>query len=76
MQEVAGPLQVCAGQVGGCEAVIHAMRLTFVNQNVEGALLIDAENAFNYITDMPLSTTFTSFAHLFLVFWLIPIEIL
>ena len=31
IQEVAGPLQVCAGQVGGCEAAIHAMRLTFCN---------------------------------------------
>ena len=49
IQEVAAPLQVCAGQVGGCEAAIHAMRLTFGNQDVEGALLIDAENAFNSI---------------------------
>ena len=49
IQDAAGPLQVCAGQVGGCEAAIHAMRLAFNNQDVEGALLIDAENAFNSI---------------------------
>ena len=28
--EAAGPLQVCAGQVAGCEAAIHAMRDLFV----------------------------------------------
>ena len=44
-----GPLQVCAGQVGGCEAAIHSMRLLFNEQDVEVALLIDAENAFNSI---------------------------
>lgn len=49
IEDAAGPLQLCAGQVGGCEAAIHAMRLIFSNQDVEGALLIDAENAFNSI---------------------------
>ncbi len=49
IKEAAGPLQVSAGQIGGCEAAIHAMRLAFNNQKAEGALLIDAENAFNSI---------------------------
>ncbi len=49
IQDAAGPLQACAGQVGGCEAAIHAMRQIFVNPEAEGALLIDAENAFNSI---------------------------
>ena len=49
IQDAAGPLQVCAGQVGGCEAAIHSMRLIFNEQDVEAALLIDAENAFNSI---------------------------
>ena len=47
IQDSAGPLQVCAGQEGGCEAAIHAMRLQFDNPNVEGILLVDATNAFN-----------------------------
>ncbi len=49
IQDAAGPLQACAGQVGGCEAAIHAMRQIFNNPEAEGALLIDAENAFNSI---------------------------
>ena len=49
IQDAAGPLQVCAGQVGGCEAAIHAMRLIFNEHDVEAALLIDAENAFNSV---------------------------
>ena len=39
IQDAAGPLQVCAGQEGGCEAAIHAMR----------EILVDASNAFNTI---------------------------
>ena len=49
IQEAAGPLQVCAGQDGGCEAAIHAMRQFFAEEEVEGALLVDATNAFNTI---------------------------
>ena len=29
VEEAAGPLQVCAGQEGGCEAEVHAMRQIF-----------------------------------------------
>ena len=29
VEEAAGPLQVCAGQDGGCEAAVHAMRRIF-----------------------------------------------
>ena len=43
----AGPLQVCAGQEGGCEAAIHAMRTIFDNDETECVLLVDASNAFN-----------------------------
>lgn len=49
IQDAAGPLQVCAGQEGGCEAAIHAMRQVFADQDVHGALLVDASNAFNTI---------------------------
>ena len=45
-EDAAGPLQVCAGQLGGCKAAIHAMRRIFENPDV---LLVDATNAFNQI---------------------------
>ncbi len=47
--DASGPLQVCAGQESGCEAAIHAMRQIFAYMDTEGALLIDATNAFNSI---------------------------
>ena len=49
IQDAAGPLQVCAGQDGGCEAAVHAMRQFFAEPEVHGALLVDASNAFNTI---------------------------
>ena len=47
LQATAGSLQVCAGQKGGCEAAIHAMRHLFTDNDTEGVLLVDASNAFN-----------------------------
>ena len=47
--EAAGLLQVCAGQDGGCEAAVHAMRQIFQHNDTEGVLLVDATNAFNSI---------------------------
>ena len=49
IQDAAGPLQVCAGQEGGCEAAVHVMRQFFSEKDVEGVLLVDATNAFNSI---------------------------
>ena len=49
IEEAAGPLQLCAGQDGGCEAAVHAMKQIFLDQNTEAALLVDATNAFNSI---------------------------
>jgi len=43
--QVAGPLQLCAGQSAGCEVAIHAMRKVF--ELLEAVLQIDATNAFN-----------------------------
>ena len=43
----AGALQVCAGQDGGCEAAIHAMKRAFGSEDCEAVLLVDASNAFN-----------------------------
>ena len=49
IQEAAGNLQLCAGQVGGCEAAVHAMATIFNEDQTEAVLLIDASNAFNSI---------------------------
>ena len=35
--KAAGPLQVCAGQNGGCEAAVHAMREIFANTDTHMA---------------------------------------
>ena len=42
-----GPLQVCAGQEGGCEGAVHAMRAILEDDARDCALLVDARNAFN-----------------------------
>ena len=44
-----GSLQVCAGQEAGSEAAIHAMEKIFKEESTEAILLVDAENAFNWI---------------------------
>ena len=45
--EAAGPLQLCAGQDGGCEAAVHAIRTIFQAPETEAVLLVDANNTFN-----------------------------
>ena len=47
LQCAAGSSQLCAGQIGGCEAAVHAMKRIFALPSVEGVLLVDATNAFN-----------------------------
>lgn len=47
IQEAAGPLQVCAGHISGCEAAVHAMSQIYKSPNAEGMILVDATNAFN-----------------------------
>ena len=42
-----GPL--CAGQDGGCEAAVHAMKQIFLDQGTEATLLVNAMDAFNTI---------------------------
>ena len=49
IKDAAGPLQTCAGQEGGSEAAVHAIRDIFNMPEVEGVLLVDASNAFNSI---------------------------
>uniref|UniRef100_A0A1X7TIP9 Reverse transcriptase domain-containing protein n=1 Tax=Amphimedon queenslandica TaxID=400682 RepID=A0A1X7TIP9_AMPQE len=45
--EVTGSDQLCAGQPGGCEAAVHAVRSIFDSMQCEAVLLVDASNAFN-----------------------------
>ena len=47
IQAVAGSCQLCAGQIAGVEAVVHAVRSSFDLDDTEGVLLVDASNAFN-----------------------------
>ena len=43
----AGTVQLAAGQLGGCEAAIHALKDHFESDSCEAVLLLDASNAFN-----------------------------
>ena len=47
IQESAGSVQLCAGQVAGVEAAVHAVRDRFGQEDTEAVLLVDASNAFN-----------------------------
>ena len=47
VMETAGPLQVAAGIKSGAEANCHAMRQLFEDEDTEGLMIIDANNAFN-----------------------------
>ena len=50
--DTAGGLQMCAGQIAGCEAAAHSVREHFQESNTEAALLVDASNAFNSLNRM------------------------
>lgn len=43
----AGPLQVCAGHLSGCEAAVHAMSQVYKAPETEAVILVDASNVFN-----------------------------
>ena len=45
-------LQLCAGQISGCEAAVHSVREDFQEESAEAALLVDASNAFNSLNRM------------------------
>jgi hypothetical protein len=47
IKQAADPLQLSAGHESGCEAAIHALNEIFSSSDIDGALLIDASNAFN-----------------------------
>ena len=49
IQDAAGSLQLCAGQIAGIEAAVHFMRESFQSggTETEAVLLVDASNVFN-----------------------------
>ena len=47
IQEVARSVQLCAGQVAGAEAAMHATSHSFMTDDTEAVLLFDASNVFN-----------------------------
>ena len=49
VQSAVGALQLCAGQPAGVEAAIHAMREFLAQDDNDGILMIDADNAFNRV---------------------------
>ena len=57
IQQAAGSLQLCAGQMAGAEAAIHGMNLAFHDQGSDAVLLVDAINAFIYSIDRQLFIT-------------------
>lgn len=60
IQEVAGALQLCAGQQAGGESAVHAMRKISDDPDTEAVLLVNVSNAFNTLNrnvqgyDVPL----------------------
>ena len=47
IQDAVGPLQLCAGFEGGCEAAVHAMQQLFSLPQFDAVIQVDACNAFN-----------------------------
>jgi len=47
IQQAAESIQLCAGQIAGTEAAVHAMNIAFSAEDSEAVLLVDASNAFN-----------------------------
>ena len=47
IQDTAGSVQLCAGQIAGVEAAVHAVQECFQQDGTEAVLLVDASNAFN-----------------------------
>ena len=47
IQKVVGALQLCVGQISGCEAGVHTMRHLKGEPNTEAIVLVDAFNLLN-----------------------------
>ena len=44
IQELAGALQLCAGQQTGCEVAAHSMHLVYEYLETEATILVDVTN--------------------------------
>ena len=60
IQDAAGSLQLCAGQIAGCEAAVHSVRQSFLDDKTEAVLLVDATNAFNNLNRQSALTNISS----------------
>ena len=80
IKEAAGPLQACAGQEGGCEAAVHAMRHIFQSPESEAVLLVDATNAFNSLNRLAalhnISVTCPPLAQILINTYRVPIRMI
>ena len=53
IQQAAGSLPLCAGQMAGAEAAIHGMNLAFYDEGSDAVLLVDAIHTFNLLKRQP-----------------------
>ena len=65
--EVAGNLQLCAGQEAGCEAIVHAMHSLFHSSATQAVLPADASNAFDSLNPRVLLLNLHYICPLFLL---------
>ena len=49
IQNAADSIQLFAGQISGYEAAVHSVCESFLQDDTEAALLVDASNTFNSI---------------------------
>jgi len=63
IQNAAGSVQLCAGQIAGVEAAVHAVRECFQEDDVEAAMLVDASNPSIPSILMLPSITYASSVH-------------
>ena len=79
VQEAVGALQLCAGHPVGVESAIHAMRGFITDDDSDGILLIDADNAFNRINRSAalwnIQYTCPSMKHIIINFYRTPTRI-
>ena len=47
IQQAAGSIQLCAGQIAGTEAAVHALNIAFSAEDSEAVLLVDTSNVFD-----------------------------
>ena len=79
IHEAVGALQLCAGHPVGVESAIHAMRGFITDDDSDGILLIDADNAFNRINRSAalwnIQYTCPSMKHIIINFYRTPTRI-